>query len=82
MKTALFFMACAAVCVGVALGDIVSTNTRAATEMWVSRRFASTNDLAEAVAPLASTQQVAAATAGVTTAVATNGTYWLFLKTN
>lgn len=65
MKTALFLMACAAVCVGVALGDIVSTNTRAATEMWVSRRFASTNDLAEAVAPLVNTQQLAAAVAGL-----------------
>lgn len=65
MKTALFLMACAAVCVGVALGDIVSTNTRAATEMWVSRRFASTNDLAEAVAPLVSTQQLAQALAGL-----------------
>ena len=38
--------------------------------------------IAAAAAPLASTQQLAAAVAGVTTAVATNGTYWLFLKTN
>lgn len=38
--------------------------------------------VAATVAPLASTQQLAEATAGVTTAVATNGTYWLFLRTN